>query len=159
VTHSVCTNQNDNNAYIVFYNIFWCAPFGYLHFSYFSIVNQNWVQESILAWLWPHFNIVFWMRRDLNTKPFDRKLRCPNKAYFQAKRYQDVLASFESLGMESSFSLVNIFFCCCHKRRKNELSNSWEMINSYPRGNWKCLEQTKNAKQNLPVVRKKGISL
>ncbi len=29
---------------------FWCAPFAYL---YFSIMNQNWVQESILAWLWP----------------------------------------------------------------------------------------------------------
>jgi len=30
---------------------FWFAPFGYLYFSYFSTMNQNWVQESILAWL------------------------------------------------------------------------------------------------------------
>ncbi len=45
----------------IFVNTFWCAPFGYL---YFSTINQNWVQESILAWLWPHFHLVYWMRQD-----------------------------------------------------------------------------------------------
>ncbi len=27
-------------------------------------MNQNWVQESILAWLLTHFHLVFWIRRD-----------------------------------------------------------------------------------------------
>ncbi len=33
-------------------------------FLYFPWVNQNWVQESILAWLLTHFRLVFWLRRD-----------------------------------------------------------------------------------------------
>jgi len=27
-------------------------------FSYFSLMNQNWVQELILAWLWRHFHLA-----------------------------------------------------------------------------------------------------
>jgi len=38
--------------------IFLCAPFGCLYFSYFSVMNQNWVQESILAWLWHHYHLA-----------------------------------------------------------------------------------------------------
>jgi len=54
-----------------FFNIFfWCAPFGCL---YFSTMNQNWVQEWILAWFWTHFNLVYWMRQDSNPQPFDRE--------------------------------------------------------------------------------------
>jgi len=37
---------------------FWCARFGYLYFSHFSTMKQNWVQESIQAWLWHHFHLV-----------------------------------------------------------------------------------------------------
>jgi len=37
---------------------YWCAPFGYLYFSYFSIMNQNCVQKLILAWLWHHFHLT-----------------------------------------------------------------------------------------------------
>jgi hypothetical protein len=43
-------------------------PYGW-YFLYFSIMKQNWVQELILAWLWPHFHLVFWMRRDSNPQP------------------------------------------------------------------------------------------
>jgi len=56
---------------------FWCVPFGYLYFyyfSYFSTMNQNWAQESILAWLWPHFHLVYWLRWDSNPQPFDCEL-------------------------------------------------------------------------------------
>ncbi len=36
-----------------FENIFWCALFGYLPFlSFLCLMNQDLVQESILAWLW-----------------------------------------------------------------------------------------------------------
>ena len=41
--------------------------FGYLSFSW---MNQDWVQESILAWLWHHFHLVL---RDLNPRSFDRE--------------------------------------------------------------------------------------
>jgi len=40
---------------------------------YIGTMNQNWVQESILAWLWPHFHLVFWMRQDQNTQTFDHE--------------------------------------------------------------------------------------
>jgi len=43
-------------------------------FAYFSTINHNWQQKSILAWLWPHFHLVYWMRRDLNPQPFDCEL-------------------------------------------------------------------------------------
>ncbi len=33
-----------------------CAPFGYLYFHYFRLLNE---QELILAWLWHHFHLVF----------------------------------------------------------------------------------------------------
>ncbi len=41
-------------------------------FSYFQM-NQNWVQKSILAWLWPHFHLVFWMRQVLNPQRLDHE--------------------------------------------------------------------------------------
>ncbi len=47
---------------------FWCTPFRYLMYQ----VNQNWVQDSILAWLCPHFHQVVWMRQDSNPQPFHR---------------------------------------------------------------------------------------
>ncbi len=40
-------------------------------FPVFNTINQNWVHESILAWLWPHFHVVLWMRWDSNPQPFD----------------------------------------------------------------------------------------
>ncbi len=36
-------------------------------------MNQNWVQELILAWLLTHFHLVFWIRRDSNPQPSDRE--------------------------------------------------------------------------------------
>ncbi len=60
---------------LLFYiNIFWCAHLTTVPvFSSFHM-NQNWVQESILALLWPHFNLVFWMRRVSNQQPLDCEL-------------------------------------------------------------------------------------
>ncbi len=59
---------------ISFFNFFcWSAPFGYLYFLYFQM-NQNWIQISILAWLWHHFHhLVYWMRQDSNPQPIDRE--------------------------------------------------------------------------------------
>ncbi len=48
---------------------FWCAPSGYLYFLSFSIMNQNWVFESILAWLWHHFHLAL----ESNPWPSDRE--------------------------------------------------------------------------------------
>ncbi len=47
--------------YLFFNILFWHAPFGYLYFLYFQM-NQNWVQKSILPWLWHHFHLVYWGR-------------------------------------------------------------------------------------------------
>ncbi len=46
-----------------------CAPFGYLYFFFFFyiILNQNWCRKSILAWLLPHFHLVYWMRFEPTT--------------------------------------------------------------------------------------------
>ncbi len=53
--------------------IFWRALFGgYLYFLYFQM-NQNWVQKLILAWLWHHFLLVYWMRQDSNPQPINRE--------------------------------------------------------------------------------------
>jgi len=40
--------------------IFWRAPFGYLYIYFFFIwgLNQDWVHQSILAWLWNYFHLV-----------------------------------------------------------------------------------------------------
>ncbi len=48
-----------SNHFVCFNIFFRCAPFGYLYFSYFSIMSLNWVQESILAWIWPHFHLLY----------------------------------------------------------------------------------------------------
>ncbi len=51
---------------------FCCVPFGCLNFFWiFSTMNQNRVQESILAWLQPHFHLACWVRWDLNPQSFD----------------------------------------------------------------------------------------
>jgi len=63
----ICTS----NAVWKFKFFLLLCPCGYLYFYYFSIMNQNWVQELILAWLWPHFHLVFWMKQDLTPQPFD----------------------------------------------------------------------------------------
>ncbi len=57
-------------SFIPFLNIFWC---GYLYFPYFQM-KQNWVQESILAQLWPHFHLLSRLRWESNPQPFDGEL-------------------------------------------------------------------------------------
>jgi len=59
-------------------NILWLTFFSKYFFGvpiwlhvFFSAMNQTWVQELILAWFWPHFHLVYWMRRDLNPQPFN----------------------------------------------------------------------------------------
>jgi len=61
-------------------------------FLFLHTMNHNWVQESILTWLWPHFHLVYWVRQDsiltwlwphfhlvnlvrqdLNSKPFNHE--------------------------------------------------------------------------------------
>jgi len=46
-------NSEKTNSEGCFFNFFWCAPFGYLYFSYFRM-NQDLVQELILAWFNPY---------------------------------------------------------------------------------------------------------
>jgi hypothetical protein len=41
-----------------------------MHFCEF---DQNWVLELILAWLSPHFHLVYWLRRDSNPQPLDHE--------------------------------------------------------------------------------------
>ncbi len=60
------------NKVFIKYIFCWRAPFGNLYFLYFKM-NQNWVQKSILAWLWHHFHLVQWMRQDSNPQPIDRE--------------------------------------------------------------------------------------
>jgi len=52
---------------------FWCDPFGYLYFFIFlQSTRIECIYLSILAWLWPHYHLVYWMRRDSNPQPIDR---------------------------------------------------------------------------------------
>jgi len=37
---------------------FFCVPYWLPVFFLFSIMNQIWVQESILEWLWHHFHLA-----------------------------------------------------------------------------------------------------
>jgi len=50
-----------------------CEVQNKLDFSEFSTMNQNLVQELILAWLWLQFHLVYWMRRDSNPQSFNRE--------------------------------------------------------------------------------------
>jgi len=59
------------NCFFCFFNIFLVCPIWLPVFSFFFnyCMNQNWVQESILAWLWNHFHLAL----GSNPWPFDRE--------------------------------------------------------------------------------------
>jgi hypothetical protein len=53
--------------------IFCCVPHLAIYILQNFQIDQNWVQELILAWVKPHFHLVYWMKRDSNPQLLDHE--------------------------------------------------------------------------------------
>jgi len=92
------------------FKYFWCGPFDYL---YFSIIKQNWVQESILAWLLHHFHLA--LDRDWTPTIFWLWVGCSTaKPQLSLERGKPVLCIWNLMAIFDFKNIYQMVTLKCH---------------------------------------------
>jgi len=110
-----------------------CVPFGYLYFSYFSIMNQNWALESILAGmaLTPFPSSIL---DETRFKPTTFWTAWPNMGLLSKKRLSTKSLNKKVANLSDLFALSQFIWMCV--KSKNFLIDEKSEFKSRCRRFW-----------------------
>jgi len=107
------------------------------------------MQESILAWLWPHSNLVFWMRQYFNPQPFHREssLLATTSVFFNLGSAEPRDSANSLLG-----TLEKLFIVLYGTFRFHQMIRNFQEVPTLEKG-WKTLHYVdRNDAQNIENI-------